>query len=228
MNPIRIVIADDTRLLRQLLARQLAQEADFEVIGEAADGREAVDITCRLRPDVVVMDLNMPRLNGIKATERIAASHPYIKTVMLTGLEDLASLGREAGAAAFLNKGCTAEELSTTIRQACSVRTGPGQPARTTDHQVVIERIATRGGLSEAEKQVLEHVLYTDLTIRQIATMLSEKRKKPVTDSAVKHGLDRVMTKLRIEPHTRATLLKYVLEFDEAAEARMDAALDLS
>src|SRR5580700_9725587 len=109
MTKIRILIADDSTLMRRLLAMQLAQMEGFEVVGEAADGREAIDMVEKMRPDIVLMDLSMPGMNGVKAIERLAGSHPYVKTILLTGHEDLASLGRQAGASEFLNKDCTPE-----------------------------------------------------------------------------------------------------------------------
>ena len=216
MSRIRLLIADDTRLVRELLVGQLASEADFEVVGQASNGREAVDLATQKRPDVIIMDLNMPGLNGIKATERIVAAFPYIKVILLTGLDELSSLGKTVGATECMNKDCSPAELKETIRRVYHARRA--EPARTspaTGHQIAIERLATRGGLSESEKTILERVVTTDLTIHQIATALSTERKKIISDSAVKHTLERVMTKLRLEPRTRSTLVKHVLEFND-------------
>lgn len=216
MTKIRILIADDSTLMRRLLAMQLSQMVGFEVVGEASDGREAIDLVEKLRPDVVLMDLSMPGMNGVKAIERLAGSHPYVKTILLTGHEDLASLGRQAGASEFLNKDCTPEILAATIQRAHAARGHQSNGKSTSSNQVAaIERLSTRAKLSENEKLVFERVVTTDLTIQQIAFAISEERAEPVSNSAVKHTLERVMTKLRMDTRTRPALVKMVFEFDE-------------
>src|SRR5947209_6169476 len=117
MPAIRVLVADDERLIRKLVAYMLARSAGLEVVGEASNGREAVDLALRERPDVIVMDLNMPELNGVQATERILAEHPHIRVVMLTDLVQLAPMGAFSGAAACLAKNCAPEELVAAIRR---------------------------------------------------------------------------------------------------------------
>src|SRR5579871_6780498 len=106
MSSIRLLVADDTTLVRRLIAHQLSSEGDLEVVGEAANGREAVEMAAKLRPDVLVVDLDMPYLNGAQATERIVSQFPYIKVILLTALEGLAAIGKTSGASECLNKGC--------------------------------------------------------------------------------------------------------------------------
>ena len=212
---IRILIADDSTLMRRLLAMQLAQMEGFEVVGEACDGREAIDLVDRLRPDIVLMDLKMPGMNGVKAIERLAGSHPYVKTILLTDHDDLASLGRQAGATEYLNKDCTPETLASTILRANTSRSHQNNGKTSVGQVAAIERLSTRAKLSENEKVVFERVVTTDLTIQQIATTISAERAEPVSNSAVKHTLERVMTKLRMETRTRPALVKMVFEFDE-------------
>jgi DNA-binding NarL/FixJ family response regulator len=213
---IRTLIADDTALLRRLLASQLARESDIEIIGEAEDGRQAVELTHKLRPDVVVMDLEMPHLNGTQATERILAQMPHVRVVLLTGDESLAPLGRLAGATECLIKNCTPQELAEAIRRSHASR-GAASPDRGggTDRRIALDLIATRSGLTERERSVVEKMVDTERTIQQIARNLSDEAGVPVTESAVKHALERAMVKLRIEPRTRAALVKYVLEFSQ-------------
>ncbi|MCA1597391.1 MAG: response regulator, partial [Chloroflexi bacterium] len=76
MAEIKVVVAEDSNLLRSLLVHQLSQEVDIELAGEARNGREAVDLAARIRPDVIIMDLDMPVMNGIQATERITSQQP--------------------------------------------------------------------------------------------------------------------------------------------------------
>jgi DNA-binding NarL/FixJ family response regulator len=84
MAPIRVLLADDHALFRQGVASLLATEPDFEVVGEAADGREAVEMARALTPDVILMDVSMPVINGLEATRRIRAEMPGVKVVVLT------------------------------------------------------------------------------------------------------------------------------------------------
>lgn len=213
MPAIRILIADDETMLRRLLVRRLSVEADFQVVGEAENGRQAVDQAHKLRPDIVVMDLNMPLLSGAQATERISSELPATRVIILTSLGDLASMARYVGASEYLDKGCTPEELVAAIRRVHSDRSARGTTETGDNHVNAVEILAVRAALTDYEKAVLQKVVSTDLTVHQIATALSREEDKPVTDSSVKHALDRVMTKLRVEPRTRAAVVKRVLEF---------------
>src|SRR5205809_821696 len=109
MSKIRIMVVDDMALLRQMLVRRLSAERDFEVIAEAAHGREAVELAVRKRPDVILMDLEMPLLNGTEATRRILVQQPYVKIILLTQLSQLSNLAPLSGATAFLDKECSPE-----------------------------------------------------------------------------------------------------------------------
>ncbi|HEU4754049.1 MAG TPA: response regulator [Armatimonadota bacterium] len=216
MARTQVLVAEDTTLLRKLLIQQLARETDIEVIGEAAHGREAVDLALRLRPQVVVMDLLMPFLNGVQATERITARYPEIRVVLLTAHEDLASLGRLGGAYECLVKGCTPQELVAAIRRAqAAAPRARGGAGPASGYEAAVEHLAMRAGLTRREKAVAERVVLTELTLQQIGQALSAEWGEPVTESAVKHALERVMTKMVIEPRTRAALIKHVVAFQQ-------------
>jgi DNA-binding NarL/FixJ family response regulator len=118
MRVIRILIADDHLPWRQNLAQLLGQQPDMEVVGEAADGDEAVLQARKLQPDVIIMDLNMPRLSGIEATRLIAVEMPKVCVIgfSLRSGEGAAAAMRKAGAAAYLAKGCPIEDLLAAIR----------------------------------------------------------------------------------------------------------------
>lgn len=220
MPRMKLLIAEDGTLFRRLLAQQLSREPDFEVVGEAADGREAVDLALRLRPDVVLTDLNMPHLNGIQAMERIQAQYPHIKVILLTVHGDLASLGRFSGASECLDKGCTPQELVAAVRRAYATPQPEAQGRSSADdHHAAVERLAMRAALTEREKAVVAQIVGTEQTIKEIARTLSAERKEEVTEMSVKRTLDRALTKLRIEPRTRAALVKHVLEFDRSTDA---------
>lgn len=207
VNRIRTLIADDTALLRHLLSAQLAREPDIEVVGVASDGDEAVDAALRLRPDVVLMDLEMPGRNGTQATEAIVARLPSTRVILLTAHENLAPLGRLAGAHRSLLKSCTPTQLADSIRSTASAPSCAA-PATTVTS---IAALAARHGLTERERLVVEHAANTELTVRQIAVAVLEATGQRVSESAVKHTLERAMVKMRVEPHTRAALVRHLL-----------------
>src|SRR6185295_15336917 len=110
---IKILLADDHKLMRQGLRSLLEKEADFSVIAEAGDGRETLKLVKRLKPNVVIMDVTMPGLNGIEATRRIYNEWPEVKIVALTVHSDKNYLTGmlSAGTSGYLLKDCAAEEL---------------------------------------------------------------------------------------------------------------------
>lgn len=117
---IRVVIADDHHLIRQGLGQLLADERDIQVVEVASDGREVIDAVANSRPDVVVMDLKMPVMDGIEATARIRAEYPVTQVVMLSIHADSLSVksALENGAAGYVTKHSTATELAEAIRSA--------------------------------------------------------------------------------------------------------------
>ncbi len=117
MEPIRVLVVDDNSIVRDALCRIIQRSGDLQLVGEAADGLEAVEKAERLTPDVVVMDVNMPRLDGLGATRRIAQHHPTSHVLMLTMYPEMARAAREAGASDTLLKDCSPTELIAAIRQ---------------------------------------------------------------------------------------------------------------
>ncbi|HEV7302186.1 MAG TPA: response regulator transcription factor [Tepidisphaeraceae bacterium] len=115
---IRLVLVDDHRMIRQGLNSLLSAQSDMKVVGEAGDGREAVSFVRELRPDVVVMDLRMPELNGIEATRQILNVHPNVKVVCLSSHTDqrMTTEMLRAGAVGYVLKDAAFEELSDAIR----------------------------------------------------------------------------------------------------------------
>jgi DNA-binding NarL/FixJ family response regulator len=119
MARTRVLIADDLEHVRQGLRTVLELVDDLEVIGEAGTGLEAIELVERLEPDVVLMDLVMPGLDGLEATQRIKDSHPKILVVMITLYEDARNRerARQAGVDAFVRKGVPFDQILAAIRQ---------------------------------------------------------------------------------------------------------------
>lgn len=122
---IRVVLADDHQLLREGIRSILSKEPDVEVVGEAENGRQALDLVEKTKPNVVIMDISMPNLNGIEATRKIKESHPEAKIIALSMHQDkrfIASM-LEAGASGFLLKDCATEELIKSIHTVMQNKT---------------------------------------------------------------------------------------------------------
>jgi DNA-binding NarL/FixJ family response regulator len=138
MDKIKILLAEDHKVVREGTRKLLESQNDFEVIGEASDGIEAVDLAKKLKPELIIMDVSMPRLNGIEATKQIKALYPNIAVLVLTGYDDdeyvFALL--EAGAAGYLLKEASGEELIDAIRQVMT-----GEPVL---HPKIMKKVLNR------------------------------------------------------------------------------------
>jgi DNA-binding NarL/FixJ family response regulator len=123
--PLRIVVADDQRAVREALATVLDAEPGFAVVGLAADGAEAVELAHRFSPEVVLMDLRMPNVDGVAATRRLATELPDVKVVVLTTFADDASIlaALDAGALGFLTKDAGREQIALAVRSAAAGQT---------------------------------------------------------------------------------------------------------
>ena len=117
-SKVSILVADDHPLLRRSLKNVLEEQADFQVVAEASDGEEAVRLATELEPDVVIMDIGMPKLNGLEATRQIKASHPRVAVLVLTVYDNESYVLEilKAGAAGYLTKSVFGEEVVQAVR----------------------------------------------------------------------------------------------------------------
>jgi DNA-binding NarL/FixJ family response regulator len=199
---VRILVADDHPLTRDGIKAALAMDGDFEVVGEAGDGQEAVHLAEQIRPDVVLMDVRMPVLGGIRATQTITRTVPNTRVVMLTVEETQARVGEaiQAGAAGYLLKDIDARELARAVHLAAE---GSAVIHPNLTRQFIEEiRQLTRGEqsvstLSGREVEVLQMIAYGS-TNREVAAALR------ISPQTVKTYLERIFTKLGVSDRTRA------------------------
>lgn len=210
--PIRIVICEDQTLLRDSLRTVLDLEPGLRVVGEAADGMEAITQADALRPDVVLMDIKMPRLNGVQATAAITTHQPGSRIIILTTFDhdEFVFEAVEAGAMAYLLKDVPAADLIATIRR---VHAGerfiqPETAARVLreyDRRGHLGPVATSPSgeldrLSEREMEVL-HLLARGASNREIADNLV------LAEGTVKNYVSTILTKLHAANRTHAATL---------------------
>ena len=210
---IRLLLADDHTLFREGVRALFSGEADIEVVGEAADGEETVRKAGELRPDLVVMDIMMPRMNGIEATRRICAQYPDIKVLVLSMYDDEEVVRRviRAGASGYVLKGSGSDDLVRAIRQV-SAGGVPLHPTMTTKLIGDYVRQADAGNgstddprstaLSPRELEVLR-LIAEGHTNHEIAELLGLSRK------TIDNHRANIMRKL--DAHDVTQLVKYAL-----------------
>lgn len=121
MERCQIVVCDDQEPFRQLVSMILGLDPDLEVVGEAADGRQAVDLVAKLHPDLLLLDIAMPVMDGLEALPLIRASNPETQVVMLTGVTvgSIRERAMAAGAAGFIEKGADVDDLARRVKDIC-------------------------------------------------------------------------------------------------------------
>ena len=203
----RVLITDDHGVVRQGLRMFLSLDPDFEVVGEASNGEEALAMARDLGPDVVLMDLLMPVMDGISATEKIRAELPDVEVIALTSvLEDASVTGAvRAGAIGYLLKDTDSEELSQAIKAAAEGRVhlapeaaarlmrevrAPDSPEALTDREAEVLRLLARG---KANKQIASSLYVSEKTVKahvsSILMKLGVQSRTQAALYAVRSGL---------------------------------------
>jgi DNA-binding NarL/FixJ family response regulator len=210
--PIRIVLVDDQELVRTGFRMVLEAQPDMHVVGEAADGLQAIDLAGRLHADVMVMDARMPRLDGVEATRRIRLAGERPRVLMLTtfDLDEYAFAALKAGASGFLLKDVPPDELLFAIR---AVHSGDAVVAPSTTRRLINQFAPMLPGtnpepptelsdLTEREREVLLHVAH-GLSNQEIARLLF------VSEATVKTHVGRVLAKLGLRDRVQAVVYAY-------------------
>jgi DNA-binding NarL/FixJ family response regulator len=207
---IRVLLVDDQELVRSGFAMLLNAQDDIEVVGEAPDGDSAIAEAARLEPDIVLMDVRMPGVDGIEATRRITAAQPSTRVLVLTtfDLDEYVHAAIQAGASGFLLKDAPAADL---VRGVRVVAAGDSLLAPTVTRRL-IEEMAQRAGSTRAdagvdeltakEREVLEH-LARGFSNAEIAEAMY------IGEATVKTHVAHVLTKLGVRDRVQAVVVAY-------------------
>jgi len=208
MEPIRLLLVDDHPLFRKGVASLLTSRDDIELVGEASDGLEALEKARELMPDVILMDIWMPRCDGLEATRLIMKEMPYVKIVMLTVSDDDQSLFEaiKCGAQGYLLKNLEPEDLFELLR---GVLRGEAPISRAMASRILSEFARQArgevgiqdvdGGLTQREREVLRLVA-EGRTNKEIAALLY------ITENTVKNHLRNILEKLHLRNRVQAAV----------------------
>jgi DNA-binding NarL/FixJ family response regulator len=220
---IRVLVVDDQSLIREGLTIILDSQSDIRVVGQAADGREAISLASRLQPDVILMDIKMPRMDGIKATRQIKEEYAKTQIIILTTYaeDELVFEGIRAGASGYLLKGITRDQLVEAVRGAAqgeaqidpavaaqvlaefqrmanALRRHTLRPPTTADEAVT--DLPPMEALTPREETIL-HLLTEGLTNAGIAARLH------LSEGTVKNHVSEILSKLHANDRTHAVVL---------------------
>ncbi|MEV4436176.1 response regulator transcription factor [Streptomyces sp. NPDC049555] len=213
MNTIKVLIVDDQMMVREGFSVLLGAQPDIDVVGEAVDGRQAVEKVAELRPDVVLMDIRMPGMNGLEATREIIAADSGAKVLVLTtfDLDEYVYQALRAGASGFLLKDASARQLADGVR---IVADGEALLAPAVTKRLIQE--FSRLGAPTAAQAAPERV--GDLTEREteVLVLVAKGRSNAeiaehlvVAESTVKTHVSRILVKLGLRDRTQAAVFAY-------------------
>jgi len=206
---IRIILADDHKITRQGLRSLLEAIADMEVVAEAENGRGAVELAKQFSPDVIIMDVSMPDLNGVEATRQILADNPAVRVVALSMHSDTLFVSEmlKSGAGGYLLKDCAFEELEQAIRTVMQGKSylSPSISGVVVEdylHRLGREEVSALQVLTDREREVLQ-LMAEGQSTKQIALKLH------ISAKTVETHRRQIMNKLDL--HTVAELTKYAI-----------------
>ena len=209
---IRVAVVDDQELMRAALRMMVESQPDLELVGEAADGHEALDLARSRRVDVVVMDLRMPGMDGIAVTARITGELPAIRVLALTtfDVDDYVLPALRAGASGFLLKDARAEEIVDAIR---TVHAGHGVVAPSTTRRLIEHVAAIPAADAGRAAQIRSRLTARELDmLRELATGESNAeiaRRLHLSENTVKTHVGHVLGKLGLRDRVQAVVLAY-------------------
>ncbi len=211
MNSIRVLIADDHAIVRDGVRALLALSDDITVVGEAANGQQAVELARTLRPDVILMDIAMPGLGGLEATIEIRKDNPQAKILVLTQYEDREYIRRflKAGVSGYVLKKAAGSELTTAIRAV-------SRGGLVLDPDVAREAMREQGGPATSGQAADPYEALTDRekqVLKLVAEGHSNKEVAELLDISVKTAMshrEHIMQKLDL--HSRTDLIKFAIQ----------------
>jgi len=201
-KPIRVLIVDDHAVVRSGLSAFLFAYDDLEMVGGAANGAEALRLCEKFQPDVILMDLVMPGMDGAATTRAIRAQHPHVQVIALTSFkeEELVQSALQAGAIGYLLKNVSADELAGAIRAAHSGRPTLAPEAAEALIQAAMHKSSVGYDLTDREKEILK-LMTEGLSNPEIADQLFVSR------STIKFHVSNILSKLGAESRTEAVAI---------------------
>lgn len=212
---IRILLADDQEMMRMAYRMVIDSQPDLQVVGEATNGSEAIDAVARLAPDVVLMDIRMPHMDGIEATRRIIAAHEAVRIIILTtfDLDEYVHAGLRAGASGFLLKDAQPPDLLSGIR---AVASGEAIVAPSVTRRLLTKyahRLPTESQASAAETSRIDALTPREMEVLlEIAHGHSNAEiaeKLFLSEATVKTHVGRVLTKLELRDRVQIVVFAY-------------------
>jgi DNA-binding NarL/FixJ family response regulator len=202
---IRLLLVDDQALFRQGLRGLLQLEADFEIVGEAENGQQAIELVAQLQPDVVLMDVRMPVCNGVEATRAIHQRYPWVRILVLTTFDEDEYVwpSLQAGALGYLLKSTSAKQVAAAVRTVAEGHSqlGPTIASKVFSQlgQPVTNQLSSIDGLSSSEVEIIK-LIGKGQSNREIAKILN------LSEGTVRNYVSNILQHLNLRDRTQVAL----------------------